>query len=121
MAAKRPAGGTAAGLSGGTGFAGLVSLFPDNIEKSALLILAPSISIVISVFWKTAIYELRAWVDDWKLRRELRAAQAFYRRLENYPNASPELKEQAEATLRSIMETEMLIRKQRAERILKDQ
>jgi hypothetical protein len=123
MAGKRPSAtsSAAAGLSGGTGFAGLVSLLPDNTIKSVLLILAPSITVIIGLFWKVATDELGAWLADWKLRREARGAEALCRRLEANPNASAELKAQAEATLKAVMQTEVLFRKQRADSILREQ
>jgi len=123
MTSKRPSrrSSAAAGLSGGTGFAGLVSLLPNSPMKSVLLILSPSITILISLFWKVAIDELSAWLAYWKLRREVRGAEALCRRLEADPNASAELKEQAHATLRSVMLTEVLLRKQRADLILREQ
>lgn len=123
MVSKRPSStsSAAAGLSGGTGFAGFVSLLPDNTIKSVLLILAPSITIIIGLFWKVATDELGAWLADWKLRREVRGAEALCRKLETNPNASTELREQAKATLRAVMQTEVLLRKQRANSILREQ
>jgi len=123
MISKRPPrrSSAAAGLSGGTGFAGLVSLLPTSSTKSALLILSPAITTLISLFWQIAIDELGAWLAYWKLQREVRGAEALCRRLETNPNASAELKEQAQATLRSVMQTEVLLRKQRADLILKEQ
>jgi hypothetical protein len=123
MADKKPShtSSAAAGLSGGTGFAGLVSLLPPGVIKSILFILAPSITIVISLFWKVVTDELGAWLAYWKLRRVTRGAEALLRRLESNPNASADLKEQAQATLRAVMQTEIVIRKQRADSILREQ
>jgi hypothetical protein len=42
---KTTTGSTAAGLSGGTGFAGIVMLLPDSVWKSILLIIAPAITV----------------------------------------------------------------------------
>ena len=78
MAARKPPTGsssTAAGLSGGTGFAGLVLLMPDGVLRSALLILSPSITIVITSFWQVAIDELSTWLADWKLHRQTKSAE----------------------------------------------
>jgi len=123
MANKKPSvtPSAAAGLSGGTGFVGLASLLPDSTIKSVLLLLSPSITIIISLFWKVATDELAAWLANWKLRRETHSAEALCLRLENNPNASVELKEQARATLVAVMQTEVLFRKQRADSILREE
>lgn len=99
---------------GGTGFAGLVSLFPNHILKSVLLILAPSITIIINLFWKAMTAELGTQLADWKVRREIRKLEVIM----GLANVSSTVKQQAKTALQSIIKAQVVKRKQTAERIL---
>ena len=86
---------SAAGLSGGTGFAGLVLLLPDGTLKSILLILSPTITIVVSSFWHVVTEEIESKVADWRIRSQKKRAAELYERLLKEGSADEELKEKA--------------------------
>lgn len=66
------------GLSGGTGFAGVVSLMPEGIVKSVLIILAPAITVIISSSWHVVSQVINARVADWLIRSEKEKLSQLY-------------------------------------------
>src|SRR3989441_12345787 len=89
---KASSGSKAAGLSGGTGFAGIVLLLPDSVWKSILLIIAPAITVAISSSWHVVTDEIDARVADWRIRTQRRRAQKLLDDLNKNPVANEALK-----------------------------
>jgi hypothetical protein len=108
----------AAGLSGGTGFAGIVLLLPDGVWKSILLILAPAITVAISNSWHLVTDEIEARVADWRIRTQRRRAQKLLDDLNKNPNADASLKAQAQKTVNALTILEVEISEKRAQAIV---
>jgi len=109
----------AAGLSGGTGFAGLVLLMPDGVWKSILLVLAPTITLIISSSWHFFTNEVSIRVADWRIHSETRRVQALVIKLQNQmPPASPALVQQAQQDLNALVLLEVEISKKRVQAIV---
>jgi hypothetical protein len=110
--ARRPdravIGSKAAGLSGGTGFAGLVLLLPDGIWKSILLILAPTITVTISSSWHVVTDEINAAVADWRIKNEIKRAERVLKTVND-----PELKSQAQKMIDALTLLRVEITKKR--------
>ncbi len=96
-----------AGGLGGTAFASLVLLMPPGKIQSVLLILAPSITILISMFWKAVTDEIGEILAEWKMRFETLRVERMCIRIENNPHASEELRAQARSTLAAVMMAEV--------------
>jgi|SRR5215813_3719231 len=108
----------AAGLSGGTGFAGIVLLMPDSVWKSVLLIIAPAMTVVISATWLFLTDELGTVVADWRIKNQRRRAERLWHDVNNDPNATPELKAQARENLEALTLLEVEIGKRRVSAIV---
>jgi hypothetical protein len=117
---RRASGAKTAGLSGGTGFTGLVLLIPDNggfhILRSILFVLAPTITLFISSFWDVLVREIDIRVVDWRIRSEKKRAEIRYRSLD--PAVSPEVRERAKKDLEALTLLEFEISKRRVETIV---
>jgi len=105
----RNASANAAGVSGGTGFAGLVLLMPVSFLRDVLLILAPAITIIITSCWDILAQETSQQVADWRLRRQRKRAEAVLQRFIDNPDTPQAIKDQAKAHLQSIAAVEMEI------------
>jgi hypothetical protein len=110
--------GAAAGLSGGTGFAGLVLLLPDGIAKSVLVILAPAITVAISGSWRFVVEEINKRVADWRIGSERKRVEALLESLNKNPGASEQLKLQAKNDLDALMLLQVEISKKRVQAIV---
>jgi hypothetical protein len=111
-------GSTAAGLSGGTGFAGIVMLLPDNVWKSILLIIAPAITVAISSSWHVVTDEIDARVADWRIRMQRRRAQRLLDDLNKKPGANEALKQQVQDNVDALTMLEVEISKKRVQAIV---
>src|SRR5229473_891342 len=87
---------TAAGLSGGTGFAGIVLLLPDSMWKSVLLIFAPTITVIIGSSWHILTDEISFRVAEWRIQSQIRRDTKRYNALNADDSASDNLKRQAQ-------------------------
>jgi hypothetical protein len=108
----------AAGLSGGTGFAGIAVLLPDGIWKSILLLIAPTITVVISSSWDLLSNEANTRVADWKIRTQKRRAQALLEVLKKDPNATDEIKQKAQDDVNALSLLELEISRKRVQAIV---
>jgi hypothetical protein len=108
----------AAGLSGGTGFAGIVLLMPKGTIQSMLLILAPAITLVISSSWHLLANEINTRVADWRIRNQRKRVEALLKALNNNPSSSDELKRQAQSDLDALVLLEVEISKKRVQAIV---
>jgi len=108
----------AAGVSGGTGFAGIVLLLPDGLAKSVLLILAPTITVVITSFWHIVTDEVGSTIIDWRIRRQRKRAEKLFRDLRNDPSVSDATRADAQKTLEALTALEVQLAKKRVEAII---
>src|ERR1700752_671794 len=106
---------TAAGLSGGTGFAGIVLLLPEGVIKSILLILAPALTIAVSSSWHVIVDEIDSRVADWRIRTQRKRAEKLCSTLDNDPSTSAEIKLQAIKNLEALVLLEVQISKKRVD------
>jgi hypothetical protein len=109
---------SAAGLSGGTGFAGIALLMPEGFVKSVLLILAPTITVGISSSWHIFTQEVEARVADWRIRNQRRKAEELYRRLLHDSGTTDEIRDKAKKSLEALTLLEVEITKRRVEAIV---
>jgi|GEM_PF-3431181 len=110
----RTASANAAGLSGGTGFAGLVLLMPDTTLRSVLLILSPAITIVITSFWGVLVQEVNERVAEWRLRRLCKQINAVCQRVLTDPHSPEDAKRAAAEKLAEIATLEVQLATKRA-------
>jgi hypothetical protein len=109
---------TAVGVSGGTGFAGMVLLLPAGTWKSILLILSPTITIAFSALWRIISQEVDARVADWRIKEQKSRADTLYKQLKNDPNASPDAILRAKQTLDALTILQVELAKRRADAIV---
>ena len=109
---------SAAGLSAGTGFSGVVLLLPDGPVKSILLIIAPTITVVISSSWYVFTQEIEARVADWRIRSQKNKAAILYERLKKDEGSDPALTEQARQNLNALTIIEVEITKRLVDAIV---
>jgi len=109
---------SAVGVSGGTGFAGIVLLLQDGVVKSILLILSPVITVMISSFWNLATQEIEERVADWRIRSQRKKAEALYERLFSDPSVDPVARDKAKQTLDTLTLLEVAITRRRVEAIM---
>ncbi|MER8650289.1 hypothetical protein [Mesorhizobium sp. M0586] len=114
---KKVGASSAAGLSAGTGFSGLVLLFPDGLFKSFLLILSPAITIAISSSWHVVTEEVGARVADWRIRSQRKKAGKMLHALMADPSTSPDLLSRAKQNLEALTLVEVEITKRRVDAI----
>lgn len=110
----RSASANAAGLSGGTGFAGLVLLMPDGTLRSVLLILSPAITIMITSFWGWLAQEVNERVAEWRLRRLCRKIHVVCQRVLADPHSPEDAKRAATEKLAEIATLEVRLATERA-------
>jgi hypothetical protein len=106
----------AAGLSGGTGFAGIVVLMPEGVWRSALLVLAPTITIVVSSSWHFLTNEVEVRVADWRIKKQKRRSQEIFDTLG--PTTSPEVREKARRDFEALSLLELEISRKRVAAIV---
>lgn len=115
---KLPKRSTAVGVSGGTGFAGLVMLMPDSSARSVLLILAPAITALISSLWVPFTQEVDMRVADWRIASQRKQAQRRYDALISDGIIDQSVIAKAKLTLDALTLLEIEIAHRRAEAII---
>jgi hypothetical protein len=108
----------AAGVYGGTGFAGIVLLLPDGLMKSILLVLSPTITLIISSSWHLLIHEIDSRVADWRIRSQKQRVQKLLKALKEVPDVNAELVRQAQEDLDALMLLEVEISRKRVQAIV---
>jgi hypothetical protein len=110
-------GNIAAGLSVGTGFAGMIMvIMPDSKYRSILLLLAPAITILIGKFWDAFTQVVDARIADWRINQQIRSARANYEQLK-YAGAEPDVLEKAKKTVEALALLQVEIARKRVEAI----
>src|SRR5262245_58134693 len=85
----------AAGVATGTGFTGVVLLLPDGVAKSLLLIIAPTITIIITKSWWLVTSLVEEKIRDWRLNAEEKRAAHRVKALKDDPDATAQMIEDA--------------------------
>jgi hypothetical protein len=111
-------GSTAVGISGGTGFASIVMLLSEGSTKSVLLILAPTLTIVISGAWSIAVDLAKQKYADWQIKKQRESAEARYELIKSDPTISAEVKDRAKKTVDALRIVEIEIAEQRVSAIV---
>ncbi len=96
----------------------MVLLLPDGPVKSILLIIAPTITVVISSSWYVFTQEIEARVADWRIRSQKNKAAILYERLKKDEGSDPALTEQARQNLNALTIIEVEITKRRVDAIV---
>jgi hypothetical protein len=109
---------SAVGVSGGTGFAGIVLLMQDGVVKSILLILSPAITVIINRLWHVFTEVIDERVADWRIWSQRRKAEKLYERLKSDASVDPSVRDKAKATLDALKLLEVEIAKRRVEAIV---
>ena len=107
-----------AGAGSGTALASLISLMGDGTLKSALLILAPSVAIVVAAGWSVLVPVLNDYLADWKIRRQLKRAQALLVELKKDPSADPKTVKSAEENVNALKLLELSLSQKRVQAVL---
>ena len=111
----------AAGLSGGTGFAGIVLLLPEGTLKSIFLILAPTITIVFSSFWHIVTQEVDAKVADWRIGSQKKKAMELLDNLKKEKDIDQGLVDNVKKAVDDLTMVEVEITKRRVNAIVSAQ
>lgn len=86
----------AVGAGSGTAIASLVSLLPESSLRSALLILAPAMAVLIGLGWRFVVQLLKDVFADIKIARQLAAAKRACDQLNADPLSSDQIKTEAQ-------------------------
>jgi hypothetical protein len=111
-------GSSGAGLSGGTGFAGVALLLPDGVVRSILLILAPAITVAISSSWAFFAEEMDMQAADWRIRRQRKRIEGLLDSLKTNPSVSAQLREQAQKDFDALVALQVQISTKRVQAIV---
>jgi hypothetical protein len=108
------------GLATGTGFTGVVLLlFPDGIWKSLLLIVAPTVTVIISATWSVTTSFVEAKITNWRLDQEKKSALARLEEEKAKPNPNPKAIADAQEVVDAISRLETELAKKRVTAIVK--
>jgi hypothetical protein len=92
----------AVGVSGGTGFTGLVLLLPESVLRQVLLILAPAMTVFVSSLWDFIADEISSRLYLWKIRSQRRQFEKLSSAIEGNPSADEDLKQRIRDGLRKL-------------------
>ena len=106
-----------AGVSAGTTFVGIFSQLGDGRLKSILLLLAPTITIVVSFFWNSLWSEIQQFVADRRIRSQRKKQEKLVERL-NKEGANSDVKEGAQSALNALLLLEAQLAQKRVEAII---
>jgi hypothetical protein len=108
----------AAGIYGGTGFAGLLVLLPEGYLKSILFVFVPTLTLIVSSSWHLLASEIATRVADWKIRKERKRVEMLVNNLNVDPTASPDLKAKAQKNLDALVLLQVEISARRVKAII---
>lgn len=107
-----------AGAGTGSALAALIGLLGEGTVKSALLILAPSLAVIVAAAWSSLVAVINDKFADLKIRAERKRAERMVREMENDPHATDELKEKAKKTLQALRILELEASQKRIQTVL---
>ena len=109
---------SAAGLAGGTSLSGLILLMPDGIMRYILLLLAPTITILITRSWHIVEQEASSLVADWQIRRLKKNLTKVYDCMKTKESTNPEEMARLKQGLNSLTKWQVDITEKRVRAIM---
>ena len=107
-----------AGASSGTVLASLFSLLEDGTFRSALLILAPAMAVVVAAIWGLVVSLVSDQVADWKIGSQLKKAEKILAGLRSDRNTSAETIQSAEEQVEALKLLEIQLSQKRIEAVM---
>jgi hypothetical protein len=107
-----------AGVSAGTALIGVLSQLGDGPTKTIFLLLAPTITIIVSFLWDSLWSEVKQRVADQRIAIQRQKQEELVRRLKMDPSIPEELKKQAQSGLDTLKLLEIRLAEKRVEAIV---
>lgn len=99
---------------------GIFSQLGDGALKSILLLLAPTITVVVTFFWNSFWEEAKQIVEDRRIKKQIVKQEALVRRLEDDGHVPDKVKAEARDALNTLRTLEAQLSEQaRARHCLK--